>query len=127
VIDSYLPVFVALLAAAAADDAATALFFTTWIGLTLLQFIVLQGATGFTLGKWLVGIRVVDANGLPPGILAALKRNLPLLLEWTTLIALVAMWRSPNAQRLGDRWAGTYVVRSPRLGAAVVQPRLVGA
>jgi uncharacterized RDD family membrane protein YckC len=117
VVDGFLPVVVALLIAAAAGDDSGGIFFALWAGLTLFQFLILQGLTGWTPGKWLTGIRVVDERGGPPGIVRAVKRSVPLLFEWTTLIALVAIWRDPYGQRIGDRWAGTYVVRASRRSA----------
>jgi uncharacterized RDD family membrane protein YckC len=116
-VDSFIPVAAALLIAAAANDGSGGVWFALFVGINLFQFLVLQGLTGWTPGKWLFGIRVVDANGQPPGILAAIKRSIPLIFEWTTLIALVAILRDPHGQRIGDRWAGTYVVRAARRAA----------
>jgi uncharacterized RDD family membrane protein YckC len=76
----------------------------------LFYFGWLQGMSGWTVGKLVAGIRVVDRSGLRPGPDAGLKRALPLLFEWWGLFALVLMLRSPWRQRAGDRWAGTYVV-----------------
>lgn len=39
------------------------------------------GLTGSTLGKWLFGIRVVDADGHPIGVALALKRELRVLCQ----------------------------------------------
>ncbi|MDQ3933302.1 MAG: RDD family protein [Actinomycetota bacterium] len=121
-VDGALPVVLALVIAKAAGDDAGGVFFALFVGINLLEFIVLQGATGFTPGKWLFGIRVVDAQGLPPGILGAIKRTIPLLFEWTTLIALIAIYTHPHGQRFGDRWAGTYVIRSPRTATGEAVP-----
>ena len=120
-VDSFMPVAVALLLAAAAGDNSGGIFFALFVGINLFQFLILQGLTGWTAGKWLFGIRVVDAHGRPPGILAAIKRSIPLLFEWTTLIAVVAIWRDPHGQRIGDRWANTYVARAPRRGELQLQ------
>ncbi|HEX8067217.1 MAG TPA: RDD family protein [Thermoleophilaceae bacterium] len=121
VIDNALPVFAALAIAAALDSAAA--FFVLLVVLQVGELVVLQGLTGLTPGKWLCGIRVVDAHGGPPGIGGAIKRSIPLLFEWTALIGLIAIMRDPHGQRIGDRWAGTYVVRAPRQAAA---PRPAG-
>lgn len=77
-------------------------------------FVLLQGATGYTPGKRLLGIRVIRADRGHPGIRAALIRTLPLIIEQWGVFALVAMLRSPARQRIGDRWARTYVVRDDR-------------
>lgn len=42
---------------------------------TSLSSAVLIGLTGFSLGKWLFGIRVVRPNGRPIGVAAALERE----------------------------------------------------
>lgn len=84
-----------------------------------LNWLVLQGLTGWTAGKWLAGIRTVDVDARAPGTRAAFKRTLPLLIESLGLVAAVAIYRDRNGQRFGDRWAGTYVVRAPRTGGGV--------
>ena len=73
-------------------------------------FVVVQGRTGLTPGKLALRIAVIDERGLPPGLLAAFKRTLTLPFETLTLIPLFRAARHPLHQRLGDRWAGTYVV-----------------
>ena len=116
-LDGLIPLVVALgLAALTVQDetgAIVVLYVVLVLGL-LGEFIVLQGLTGYTPGKWLLGIRVVTANGQPPGIAAAIKRTIPLLFELYGLVAIYAIWSHPHGQRFGDRWAGTYVVRAHR-------------
>ncbi len=75
----------------------------------------LQGWTGLTPGKALLGIRVVSAEGSAPGFRAALVRSLlwvvdgfPFLLG--PVIGGVAMVSTPGHQRVGDRAAQTWVV-----------------
>lgn len=87
--------------------------FLNWVAgpfVLLFYFGWLQGMTGWTVGKLVAGIRVVDRSGQRPGPDAGLKRALPLLFEWLGLFALVLTLRPPWRQRAGDRWAGTYVV-----------------
>ena len=51
---------------------------------------------------------------MPPGPLgtgALIKRTLPLLIEYFYVVALFSMMSSGYRQRLGDRWADTFVVR----------------
>ncbi len=74
-------------------------------------YVLTQRRTGQSPGKKLVGIRVIDESGGVPSTGALVRRTLPLLLEYFYVIALFAMWSSPQRQRLGDRWAHTYVVR----------------
>ena len=69
-----------------------------------------QRRHGRTPGKRLAGIRVVDRNGHVPSTGALVKRTIPLLVEYVYVIAWIGMMTSPFRQRLGDRWADTYVI-----------------
>jgi uncharacterized RDD family membrane protein YckC len=77
--------------------------------------VVLQGLTGATVGKFLVGLRVVDRNGRPPGIARALVRAALLLVDtapWAVpLLGWAVAVTHPRHRRLGDLAAGTMVVR----------------
>lgn len=68
---------------------------------------------GQTWGMQLMGIRVVQHNGLPAGPRALLLRRLLLAVDGLGLglVGLAVMLASPRRQRLGDRVAGTVVVR----------------
>lgn len=77
--------------------------------------VVLEWAwDGKTVGKRLLGIRVVPIDGGPLGFGAVLTRNLLAGIDaaFFYLVGLTAMATSPHRQRLGDRVAGTVVVRS---------------
>ncbi|HLM50173.1 MAG TPA: RDD family protein [Solirubrobacteraceae bacterium] len=77
-------------------------------------FEVLAG--GRTPGKRALAVRVVAGDGAPVGWRASAVRNLVRVLEGPlTLytVAFVASSASPRNQRLGDRAAGTLVVREP--------------
>ena len=87
------------------------------LGLAALLHGVLAGAAGWTPGKLVTGLRVVDRVGRPPGVPAGLVRALALVPELGGLLSLRAMRRSPWRQRLGDRAAGTLVVRRRALSA----------
>ncbi|MFC7234443.1 RDD family protein [Halosegnis marinus] len=68
---------------------------------------------GQTLGKRLLGIRVVDRRGRDPGVGAAFLRNVPavVLFSWvTTAVALAAIATGDRRQRVFDGVAGTHVV-----------------
>jgi uncharacterized RDD family membrane protein YckC len=73
-------------------------------------YVVTQRRNGKTIGKALCGIRVITADGGVPSTGACVKRTLPLLIEWTYVLAFIGMMSSDRRQRLGDRWADTYVV-----------------
>ncbi len=86
----------------------------------LVAFGTLQAFTGATPGKHLVGLRVVTASGDRAGP----RRNALRSLAWAVdgfpyvlpLTGYAAAFGDRNAQRLGDRWAGTYVVSSDAVG-----------
>lgn len=81
---------------------------------------------GRTVGKWALGLRVMDVTGLPAGFVAIAVRNLVRLVDVLPGAYLVggiaALW-DPHNRRLGDLAAGTIVLRAggtrtlPRGGA----------
>lgn len=81
--------------------------------LVLAYYIGLEAATGKTLGKMLMGLRVVAINGAyTPG--KAVIRNLLRIVDglpFLYLLGLIVMVSSKRKQRLGDMAAGTLVVR----------------
>jgi uncharacterized RDD family membrane protein YckC len=89
------------------------------IGVSVLvissYYLLLEGFTGFTVGKLLSGIRVVNSRGDKPSFLQGFVRTALRLLEVNPLIlgglpAVIAATMSSKGQRLGDMLAGTYVV-----------------
>ena len=77
--------------------------------------ILLEGATGRTLGKAAFGIRVVRADGAPCTYRAAAIRTLLRFVDWMPaayLAGLVSIALTRRGQRLGDVAAGTVVVRA---------------
>ena len=77
--------------------------------------IVLEWAWGGkTIGKHLVGIRVVSVDGEQVGLGAALARNVFAGIDaaFFYLVGLASISMSPERQRVGDRIAGTVVVRA---------------
>lgn len=74
-----------------------------------------------TLGKALVGLRVVSVDGSAPSFAAALKREVlaPIDLMFFGAVGLSRMSRSPLVQRYGDAWARSVVVRAPHVSPAV--------
>lgn len=68
---------------------------------------------GQTIGKRLMGIKVVDGRGVEPTVGTALVRNVPAILvfSWlSSLVALAAIASNDRGQRLFDMIANTYVV-----------------
>ena len=99
-----------LIVEAVAPDAWAA-YAVAFVLIYLLYFGAFQGVTGWTWGKLLVGIRLVNAEGATPGPGPAIRRSLTLFVEVLGVIGLLAVLSSPWRQRAGDRWADTYVTR----------------
>lgn len=76
-------------------------------------YVVCEALTGMTIGKRMVGIRVVDENGEHLSLTAAVVRNVLRLVDGFLfyLVGAIFALASPRGQRLGDRAAGTVVVR----------------
>lgn len=76
-------------------------------------YIVSEALTGATLGKRMVGIRVVGEHGEHPTLGATVIRNVlrPVDAFFFYLVGAVFALTSPLGQRLGDRAAHTVVVR----------------
>jgi uncharacterized RDD family membrane protein YckC len=83
------------------------------LALGLGYYIVCEAATGATLGKRMVGIRVVDEDGDRVTLGAAVVRNLLRLVDalFFYLVGFLFALTSTRGQRLGDRAAHTVVVR----------------
>jgi uncharacterized RDD family membrane protein YckC len=84
-----------------------------WLFLFLGYYTVCEAATGKTLGKRMVGIRVVNEEGDRVDFGSAVIRNLLRLVDglFIYLVGAIFAWTSPLGQRLGDRAAHTVVVR----------------
>ena len=95
----------------------------------LAQFVIETGyfifwemlTTGRSPGKAVVGLRVVQRNGLPIELGSTMVRNLTRivdLLPANYVVGLISMLLSPSGERLGDHAAGTIVIRLDRPPAA---------
>ena|ERR1019366_6444626 len=73
----------------------------------------LEATQGATLGKRLLGLRVVKMDGSPIGWSESIIRNLLRIVDglFGYLVGAILIWTSPQRQRLGDRLANTVVVR----------------
>jgi uncharacterized RDD family membrane protein YckC len=82
--------------------------------IVVLYYILLEGYLGQTLGKMLLGIKVVrEDNGEVPGLGGATMRTLLRLVDglFSYLVAFISVLISGKNQRLGDMAAHTLVVR----------------
>ncbi len=85
------------------------------LAFSIAYFTLLEARwNGQTLGKRLLRLRVVRADGAPLDLNTVLIRNVLRLVDGFAvyLVGAVFIWTSPRAQRLGDRMAGTVVVRT---------------
>ena len=79
----------------------------------LANMVLLQGLTGATIGKHLLGLRVRRADGAPLGVLRALARYFAM---WLSVLSfgigfLCVLWTS-RRRALHDFVAGTVVIRT---------------
>jgi uncharacterized RDD family membrane protein YckC len=97
--------------------------FFVWGALSLAYFVGMEVTFGATLGKLVVGLRVVDKDGDEITFVAALVRNVlrSVDLLFFGLVGAAFMSSSAYNQRLGDRAAGTYVVRHDKNLVATYQ------
>lgn len=80
-------------------------------------------ANGQTVGKRVLGIAVVKADGTPVTFLSSLVRNVVRIVDilpGTYLVGAVAIFASSRNQRVGDMAAGTIVVHRVRAGTHLV-------
>ena len=95
---------------------------------------LLQGLVGATPGKLAAGLRLVDREGNPAGVPRALLRASTLAVGWlafgigffiAALIGAVLALGGRDHQRVGDRLAKTYVVRTRDTGRPPSQSALL--
>jgi uncharacterized RDD family membrane protein YckC len=82
--------------------------------IVFLYYIVLETVLGVTLGKLLLGIRVVNMEGFRISWGASVIRNILRIIDalpFAYILGAILIWTSARKQRLGDRAARTVVVR----------------
>ena len=89
---------------------------SVWMLVVVVAYYTLfEGLTGRTVGKFVTGIRVVDAStGARPGLLSGFVRTLLRCIDGLAgyLIGFIVVVNSKNRRRLGDMAAKTLVVRA---------------
>jgi uncharacterized RDD family membrane protein YckC len=91
--------------------------FAAWLVIALAYYIVMEARSGATLGKRLIGLKVVRLEGgAPLDWQSSIVRNVLRLVDglFFYLVAAIVVWTSGNKQRLGDKVAGTVVVRASK-------------
>ncbi|MBS4727763.1 RDD family protein [Mycobacterium sp. SM1] len=111
------------------DDALTAAVLIIYTAVALVGYpLIFETATrGRSIGKIVMGLRVVSDDGGPERFRQALFRALASVVEIWMLAgspAVICSLLSPKAKRIGDIFAGTVVIneRGPRLGPAPEMP-----
>ncbi len=80
-------------------------------------YVLLEAFVGGTIGKLVLGMRIVNAQGEAPGLVPALTRNVLRIIDFLPLfyiLGAILVLASKEKQRLGDRVAGTFVVSKSR-------------
>lgn len=81
--------------------------------LMFLYFVFFEGLAGATLGKSILGLRVVRIDGSKPGLLKSVVRNTLRLVDGLpalNIVGIVLIVGSAERARFGDRVAATRVV-----------------
>ncbi|MEA2471942.1 MAG: hypothetical protein QOE38_2941 [Thermoleophilaceae bacterium] len=99
-----------------------AIVFAGW----LVIYVILPGLKGTSPGKALLGIRLVNAEGRPPGVLRAFLRYILLIVDefpyiLPMLTGFIVALNSERNQRVGDMAAGTFVVDKNAAGSPAGQ------
>lgn len=98
------------------------------LALSFLILVVLQGLTGWTPGKLLLGLRTVREDGRPAGIGRAALRWVLLIVDGQPcglpLVGFITGLTTKGHRRVGDMAAKTFVVRSSAAGSPIVVPGL---
>jgi len=98
--------------------AARSAFFVSFMVLNvlvwLLYFTYFEGTSGQTLGKKIMGIKVVKENGDQPSFMDALIRTILRIIDGIAfyLVGFIVILVSEKKQRLCDMAAGTIVVEA---------------
>ncbi|MEG6584166.1 RDD family protein [Dendrosporobacter sp. 1207_IL3150] len=88
-------------------------FYITML-LSFAYYIYFEGVRGATIGKLIIGLKVVKLDGTPCDTKAAVVRTVARIIDglpFAYLLGALSIWVSVNNQRIGDRLAGTIVVR----------------
>lgn len=95
------------------------------LAISLLLFVIVQGITGWTVGKLITGIRTVKEDGRAVGIPRALVRWILLVVDSLPclgLLGLITAGTTTGHRRVGDMAAKSYVVRRTAAGSPIVLP-----
>jgi uncharacterized RDD family membrane protein YckC len=90
--------------------------FGLYLGLVLVYYFALEATIGHTVGKLLVGLRVVRPDGARPSVWAVAIRTVVRVVDWLPLLYLAGfitmLATGARRQRLGDLAARTGIARA---------------
>ncbi len=113
------------------DDsgAFTGQFYGIGFGLAALNLVVVQGLTGASIGKLLLGLRVIRQDGSKAGIGWAALRWVLLYVDGFCcfLPGLILVFTTKGHRRLGDMAASSFVVRKEAVGTPPQVPGITAA
>lgn len=113
------------------SDATDGSAFWVYVGATFGMFVVLQGVTGWSVGKLLTGIRVVQEDGRTVGVVKALVRWLLWVVDafpyFLPLVGFIVGLTTVGHRRVGDMVAKTFVVRRSAGGSPILVPGLTAS
>lgn len=97
------------------------------LGYWVVNWVILQGLLGASVGKFIVGVRVVRPDGDPMGILRALGRWIVTIVDafpWCIpmLTGFLVANSSWGHQRIADKAMGTFVVSKEFAGSPINLP-----
>lgn len=102
--------------------------FAAFVGYGIFTFVLVEGLVGGSLGKLILGLRVVKADGSHAGIGRSTLRFLMWIVDafpyCFPLVGLIAGLSTKGHRRLGDMVAGTFVVGTADVGAPLSIPGL---
>ena len=93
-----------------------ALYLVVFAALPLAYLVLTEYFMGRTVGKWLLGLRLITDTGQSPGFWSIFLRNILILADQFFLIGLIFMWLHGKEQRIGDLAAGTLVIYERKKG-----------
>ena len=82
--------------------------------LFFIYYIVMEATKGATVGKMVMGLKVVKDDGTPISWSESIIRNLLRIIDglFAYLVGAIIIWTNPHNKRLGDIAAHTLVVSS---------------
>ena len=108
--------------------AGSGVLLVAWFLLDWGWFTAFEAFGGASPGKRIMGLRVVREDGSPAGLREIFLRNLLRAADGLPVgyvVGVLAMGIDPRFRRLGDRLAGTLVVRTAVVHASAAQARIV--